>query len=293
MKLAILFLSLFLFFAAYNIVSAQPKEETLPKPTLLVSFESQRIRENESLPVTVLIANESKYQLVNSDLTIDAPNFLNWHEEDCNKEAFIPLPLGVIAPGAVVKHKLCVEINSRNKSKVGDFNVLFTLNYSAQLENRTRTNFITSEKTVKVDVFGTDNIAGIPLAFAVFIVPGMFFWLVLRLWKIPFSLTLGVEEKLTLSVVVSIICLAFAAALNYLIPSPESRLLQWIKYFDTSSEISIPKLLALAVTGAVLGVLFGIGFSLIQNCLQNRRRKNEKDKLIVPNNTNYSPYAER
>lgn len=288
MKLGILLLSLFLALVAYNKGSAQSKEETLLKPTMLVSLENQRLRENESLTVTVLISNESKYELFNTELIVDAPDFLNWHEKECN-EAVITreIKIGTILPNSVIKRRFCVEINSWNKSKVGDFNILFTLNYSAQFENKTLNSFITSEKAIKVDVFGTDSIAGVPLAFAVFIVPGMFFWLVLRLWKIPFSLTLGAEEKLTLSVVFSIICLALATLLNYLIPSPQFPL-KWIKYFDTSSEISIPKLLALAVTGFILGMICGIAYFLIQKHLQNRRREEEKSKLITTNDDEYS-----
>lgn len=253
-------------------------EETItpPKTSLSVSLERQTIRENEPLPVVVSFSNDSSETLTDVKLTITGPSFIEWHENDCDgAEIKGPVTLDPVpAYSSLTSRKLCLKLNP-DKTIVGSHNLLFSVEYLWKAKDGNHRSVTTSEKPISVDLFGTDKIIGVPLAFAGFIVPGLFFWFVLRLFKVPFSTNMGTEEKLIFSIIVSVLCMGLMFLIRLLFDLP------WMKYFDISSDISLVKLLYLALAGSLLGLVFGVSYK----SKQEMRRKQERALIITPNDT--------
>jgi hypothetical protein len=105
------------------------------------------------------------------------------------------------------------------------------------------------------------------------IVPGLFFWFTLSLFRPPPKLEVPLGDRLIYSVIISVVCLMIAGCLGYFFHGP------WINYFDISASLSIPKLFALALAGSVPGAFIGL------LCVGSRmlKRSKEQERLITPN----------
>lgn len=247
-----------------------------PKTTLSISLERATIREGEPLPVVVSFSNDSALPLTDVKLSINAPAFVELRVDNCKgTELKEPLLLGSVPASSTIKpRQLCLSLKP-DLSTVGAYNLLFTAEYAWKAADGNHQSAVTSEKAITVDLIGTDKIVGVPLAFAGFIVPGLFFWVFLRMMKVPLALNLEADEKLILSIIVSVFCIGVAFLL--------SRLLGWwwLKYFDISNNISLTKLLFLALSGTLLG----LGWGGYYQYRQNEKRKAEQALLIGTNET--------
>jgi hypothetical protein len=85
-------------------------------------------------------------------------------------------------------------------------------------------------------------VAGIPLALAGFIVPGLLFWLFVKAFGARLAAS-GLSDQMVYSVMVSVGIIALGA---------------WLRRWDVSSGVSIGRLITLGVTGAVLGLIAGV-----------------------------------
>jgi hypothetical protein len=144
---------------------------------------------------------------------------------------------------------------------VGDFNVSFTCEYAWPAAAGNGRSFVSTEKTLKSNLLGSDTVAGVPIALASFIVPGLVFWLVLGWMKVPWSVGPALGDKLIYSVIVSV-------ALLWLI--------SWWKT-DSSGAIGLSKLFWFAATGGVAGVVTGSLDHLRRSLL--KRRKDRQDAI--------------
>lgn len=253
-----------------------PEKIEQPKTTLSISFERATIREGEPLPVVVSFSNDSALPLTDVKLSINAPAFVELHVDNCKgTELKEPLSLGSVPASSTIKpRQLCLSLKP-DLSTVGTYNLLFTVEYAWKAADGAHQSAVISEKAITVDLIGTDNIVGVPLAFAGFIVPGLFFWVFLRMMKVPVALNLEADEKLILSIIVSVVCIGVAFLF--------SRLLGWwwLKYFDISNNINLTKLLFLALSGTLLGLVWG----KVYQYRQNKKRKAEEALLIRTNDT--------
>lgn len=243
-----------IFLAVSGVVSAQDPSSQPgsdpPKPLLLVSFERQTIKENDAIEVRVWLTNEWNRGLTAVRLHIDAPATLKWNEATCanrqhdwdsvtNVNQF---DFGAIGPNTVSRKVLCVQ--SGSSVDVGDFNILFTADYSWSNNGAERHSIVTSEKQLKASLFGSDTVAGVPITLAAFIVPGLFCWLVLGWLRFPWTIGgLGLGDKLIYSVIISL---------------PLLWIVNWLTA-DQSVGISLGKLGVYAVTGVAAGFVVGIG----------------------------------
>lgn len=279
-----------------NIFSQKTENETKPKPEVTVLFATQNIRENEPLPIKIQISNQSNILIDNSDFFIESPDFLKWREGECGVEngsdLLRPLKIGAIQPFTISEKKFCVHIVS--ESTIGDQSVFFVLKYYWKGEkNQNYNSQITVEKTFKPNSLGISEIAGIPITFAVLIVPGMFFLLILRMGKVKWAVDMPTDERLLLSVFFSFVFLGFAFLINYFAVSLiDSQInlrtgyvvtLKWLRYFDLNYRISIAKLLTLAITGIVFGLFFLACYKLWTKHLERRQKEN----LIVHSDSEY------
>ena len=220
-----------------------------PKPLLLVSFERQAIRENDAIPVRVWFTNEWDQSLSSVTIHIDSPSKLKWNTTTCEK--WTPKPneelkslqefsLGAVGPHEVKPIDMCVR--SESEVTVGDFNISFAADYS--WDAKRRHSLVTTEKQLKANLFGSDAVAGVPIALAAFIVPGLFFLLMLDWWKFPRSLGgVGLGDKLIYSILWS---LPLLYIVNRISP-------------DSNPGISFRKLTIYALTGLAAGLVLGAG----------------------------------
>jgi hypothetical protein len=219
---------------------------TPPKPGLAVVLERQVVRENDELQAQIWISNEWDKPISDVVLQVNVPAFLSLAAGSCSdsKNGSQTNPQGVasigtIAPNDVKAVNVCLRTGP--DIMVGDFNVSFTCEYAWPLANGKGRSFVTTEKTLKSNLLGSDTVAGVPIALAAFIVPGLFFWLVIGWLKVPWDIGSALGDKLVYSVIVSV-------------------LLLWLINFwkpNTSGAIGLSKLFTFALAGATVGLFVG------------------------------------
>jgi hypothetical protein len=240
----------------------------VPKPAVFVNFEEGIIRENETVQGTVWLSNDSEIDLADLKLHINAPEYLGWYETSCGGEKLsLPISLGDLAAHTTLKKSLCLQLEPG--FDVGTLNLLFIIDYGWMQASSLQKSIVTVEKTMKIDVFGADSLLGIPLAFASFLIPGLFFLLTLQiLFKVPFSLNLKADERLIFSVLLSIVIMAASLWIK------NSFRWSWIQILDVSQQISITKLMALATAGVFFGTLVGLIYLLYKLYQRNLENQN-------------------
>jgi hypothetical protein len=249
----------------------------VPKPAVFINFEEGIIRENETVQATVWLSNDSETDLADLKLHINAPEYLGWYETSCDGEKLsLPISLGDLAAHTTLKKSLCLQLEPG--FDVGTLNLLFIIDYGWMQESSLQKSIVTVEKTMKIDVFGADSLLGIPLAFASFLIPGLFFLLTLQiLFKVPFSLNLKADERLIFSVLLSIVIMAASLWIK------NSFRWSWIQILDVSQQISITKLMALATAGVFFGTLVGLIYllyKLYQRNLENQNIIRPTDPMV-------------
>ncbi|MEK6285106.1 MAG: hypothetical protein AABO57_05140 [Acidobacteriota bacterium] len=241
------------------------------------------------MEVEIWFSNDSQQAFSEVELHIAGPDFLEWRDNSCDGPP-LSRPFGtIVTPNSTLNRTLCVRTGPR--IKVGNYNILFTLEFKWEANNVGRASYVVSEKPLNVSLFGSDSVAGVPLGLAGFIVPGLFFWLAVSVWKVPWSVGLALGEKLIYSVLVSIGFMVSATLVSYLLVSVGIvRGGGWVNYIDVSTGISVVKLLALAIVGAVLGSFVGgINHFLRQRSEKAKRiefgddTQTKLDKLLVLN----------
>jgi hypothetical protein len=264
-------LSLFIFASGRtNSPTPAPAVPDPPKPLLIVSFGRQSIKEDDAIDVRLILNNEWDQALSDAVLQIDSPPTLIWNATTCEQwrqhtgnPGLVDrtLKIGAIGPKEVRRINLCVK--SGHNVDVGEFNILFAIDYSWNQNNVARHSLVTTEKALKANLFGSDAVAGVPIALAAFIVPGLFFWLVLQLLKSPWTIGgLGLGDKLLYSVLTSFVLLW---VVNLVRPDPDP-------------SISFSKLVFYAATGLVSGLIAGM-LILTWQAYRERQRKKRQIKL--------------
>lgn len=236
-----------------------------PKPTVSISFERQAIKENDAIQVSSRFSNEWDQSLAGVTLYIDGPAILSWSASTCEewkRNSYSggltdhKLSLGPVGPNEVRATTLCVK--SGPAIDVGDFNVSFTYDYAWRKGDVERHSFISIDKPLKANLFGSDSVAGVPIALAAFIVPGLFFWLILGWLKFSWSIEgLPLGDKLIYSVLTS---LPLLVIVNWVMPNP-------------GAGISFSKLGSYALTGFLVGLFVGI-LDWLRRWDQRRRAEN-------------------
>jgi hypothetical protein len=253
-----------------------------PKPSVAVSFERQSIRENDAVQVHAWLSNEWDYRLTDVTLRAEMPERLRWNNVPCADwppqkfEGGVgdkPLDLGPLNAHEVKAYTFCIR--SGPEISVGDFNIPFTFEYEWPRGDAARRSFVTSEKTLKANLFGSDSVAGVPLGLAGLVVPGLFAWFVFALfdvgWKPWPDAGLALGEKLFYSVLVSIPLLF---VINWTIVGSFS-------FPDVNSGISLSKLLIYIGFGAALGAAVGGPIRLVKEIgrrLAERRQRMEEER---------------
>jgi hypothetical protein len=227
--------------------SAVPAQSGTPVPG--VSFSQQTLGENDSVYVQTWLPNDTSNDFTEVSLEIFGPEFIEWHDKDCSGPR-ITNPLSLEAPVryTFIEHRLCTKLNTDSEIKVGDFNILFVYHYQWKDGNTLKKSASSVEKPLKIVLLGDDTIVGIPMGLAGLVIPGLFFWFAVSLWKAPWGVGLALGENLFYSVIVSAIFVAIGAWLPHT---------SWLPQMDVLNGISLGKLARLAATGMVVGTIMG------------------------------------
>lgn len=233
-----------------------------PAPAVTLSFERLNVRQQDCVNIDLLVGNESELELTNVIVEFSAPYFLTWHDGRCDKKpdpslifdiaAGPSMSLQSIAPRSTLKRQL--HFRTGDTIEIGEYNVLFTVHYGFTANKEPAKSFVSAEKTIKVNFLGNESVAGIPLALAGFIVPGLLFWLMIKLFRASWSID-GLSDQMLYSVIVSLVLVVLGT---------------WLKYWDLSAGVSIGRLTKLAASGAGLGLVVGFG-DLVVRSIRKRR----------------------
>ena len=259
------------FLLSFLLVSPQVSAQgvSAPKPTIYISLERQAIREDDCVPVEIWFSNDDKHELNDVVLQIASPSFIKLDEKSCGaKEQNLVKQIKLDAGQSPSIYHQTLYLKTGPDITVGDYTLLFTFQYRWKLEKEAGHSMLSVEKPVKVNFFGSESVAGVPLGLAGLIVPGLFFWLVVRLFGVSWGMETALGDKLIYSVVMSFIFVALASILI--------RYASWLRYLDVSSGISIAKLIRLAGTGAAAGAVVGA----VEMWHRKRREKNEAKARI-------------
>ncbi|MGB8193296.1 MAG: hypothetical protein WCF67_15305 [Chitinophagaceae bacterium] len=260
-------------FFLLHFASAQSDEIKTPQPAVNIFFDRSRIEIGDTVYIVLQLSNNSAFQLSNLQLEMDAPRFLRLISSNGERNTHLN-------PDSVRNHSILktsqLAIVASSPGSVGDFNIVLTLSYEWQQNNLKQQGQVLVEKSLKIGFFGTDNVVGIPLAFAQFIVPGLFFLLVLRLLKVMGSKDLETNEKLIAGVLVSVFCVFVVNAIGR----------KLVRDFDLGNTISVGKLFFLALTGTILGIITAAGWHWWKSKQEKEKRKlafsgSEKDAELI------------
>lgn len=250
--------------------AAQDKSAT---PSAALSFDHTVLREDDFAQVEVWFLNSSDRKMKVS-LTISGTDNIQWHSGACNgsgsKDLPVipgPLDLGMVDASAAIHRSLCATVKS--VVYVGDYNQFFVFEY--HVDTPPSAGLLAVEKTVKLTFLGTDNIAGIPLAFACFILPGFCFWLTAQALGAFEGMGTGLGDKTIYSILVSMVIVWASSVLS-----------RWFSSFSSfggsmnlAFGVSIAKLLFLSAIGAVAGLVPG-GWVYLRKRFQAREQERWK-----------------
>ncbi|HEU4506943.1 MAG TPA: hypothetical protein VFR78_01805 [Pyrinomonadaceae bacterium] len=255
----------------HGVVVAQETRGTAetPKPSVSISFARQALRENDATPVDVWVSFDSDPKITSVALRVSSPDILEWYDASCqNKLDQRHIQLDPAESSSAFYNKLCLK--SKADITSGEYNVLFTIKYQWTKDDKLQTAMTSVEKTVKVNLLGSDSLAGIPLALAGLIVPGFCFLLVLRATKM-----IGTDgaDLMIYGVVASLGFIALAKLLRRFVAGwGWTTFAQKLQYLDASSNVSVDKLMWLAISGASAGVLVALVY-YSKAGIQNRKRR--------------------
>jgi hypothetical protein len=262
---------LLILIVCHGVILAQGTRNAVesPKPTATVSFARQALRENDATAVEVWVSTDSEPRITSAALDIATPSFLEWYDESCTQKLpSTQIPLSSTGSNFSFHKKLC--LGSQSDITAGEYNILFTVTYQWIQGDQSRTAITSVEKPLKVNLLGSDSLAGIPLALAGLIVPGFCFLLILRAFKIIG--TDGVDLMIH-GVVASLGFIALAKVLHRFVAAwGWTSFAQKLQYLDASSNVSLDKLTWLAVSGALVGGLIVLVYYSNLG-IQTRRRQ--------------------
>ncbi|MCP5058228.1 MAG: hypothetical protein GY937_16100 [bacterium] len=190
--------------SAMNTVRAPAPDESLPPtPTLHVTLERDALSAGDRVGGWVSIANPSAIPLSSAKLRLQAPAFIDLGEPaECKDLPGGRVDLGSVDARQVLDEEFCVW--AENEISEGSVNVVFVLDY-CWTEGAPGCSQALIEKTLRCGVFGTEVVGGVSLAFIALVLPGLLFFMSLRLGGVVTSTTFAATEIATLSVLLSMV----------------------------------------------------------------------------------------
>jgi hypothetical protein len=159
--------------------SAAP-DSAAPDLQLRVSIEQGALRAGDRTRLDIWILNPSAREVPGVSLDVQAPAFLAVLDSGCTRRTPLPLPLKPFAPGELRALSLCLRAgDDANRIREGEAK-LSVLLYATGSWGRQRARWVPADQTVKVGLFGTDEVAGVSLSLIALFVPGAVLLALLR-----------------------------------------------------------------------------------------------------------------
>jgi hypothetical protein len=181
-----------------------------PKLAVSVSLLRDTLRAGEALPLEVWVANSSAIAVAEVELHLQAPDFLRLAAGSCADSASGDLSLGPLAAGQTLGRRLLLCAGATIAEE--DFNLLFVARYRWSEGDRERTSFAAVEKKVRLGLLGTESVGGFSLRLVAFVLPGLLFWMILRLFQVPYTTGFTTAESGALAVLTSALLIAAVSA---------------------------------------------------------------------------------
>ncbi len=236
-----------------------------PAPQLKVSLEREELRAKDAVVLRFWLINTSPIALDKAKLRFRGPNFLRLMMADCDT----PSPEGGlllddVGGYSVAQEDLC--LTTTGKIREGDFTVVFEIGWDWKQGASAGSSVMLVEKTVQVGLFDNESLGGGSLRLGAYIIPGLLFWLVLRLTSVIHKDTFTPFETAYLSVVASLGLAAVASAF-----SPE--------HFEAGLSLLSFSLLCLLASGLALlvWIFVAAGRWVVDRC---RRRRSQAASWI-------------
>jgi hypothetical protein len=260
-------------------------EGTPPPPGLVITFEKQTIREDEEIPVHIVLSNPSDKPLSDVTLSWNIPSaLLRLYPQPCPsaphrlQHSSGDTPAHEFTWGAIPANKDVGSVQTRDfclvSSKMAGedtFTLNFLLQYVWNQNGSVARGVLVQEKPIRSAFLGSDTFAGVPLGLASLVVPGLLFWLILDAFQTPWRVQGGVlGDKLIYSVLVSLTLMIVLGHFDRL-----------KSFFDIASGVSMEKVGMLAVVGAAFGLLTAGGdYALRQYCARQSLHADDPDLVL-------------
>lgn len=252
MKRIVVFSSILLFF--WSVVSASAvfaqTSRIQPDLNVVVAFQKDSIRLNEPLMGSIWVSNQSDVPVEKATLFFEKPEFILLHIDSCeNPVQAGPVDLGALPPRSVTSQPVnfCLTLD-RQSALSGKFNILVGVLYSWEQG----ADLLNVEKTLSVDLIGTDTILGIPLGFAGFVLPGLMLLVALRWFGVPVTRNLEPIDRLIYGILLSLILLG---PFSWLATQPGMP--TWLTWLDFQQQVSIERLAIFILVGLTIGLMIG------------------------------------
>ncbi|MBW7968331.1 hypothetical protein [Bradyrhizobium sp. BR 10289] len=182
------------------------------KPALTVILERNEILAGQTMSFSLWIENATDAKMTKARLILYGPASLKigkfGKNDACTPEDAIDL--GDIESGSTrVWNGLCLQAGSSIEER--DENLGFGVSYSLEKDKKITSGAIVSEKKLSLGLFGTESVGGVSLRLASYIIPGVFFLMILRLCAPQWNMELGATESATLSILISVLLFLLAA----------------------------------------------------------------------------------
>ncbi len=258
---------------------------TPPPPGLVITFEKQSIREDEKLPVHIVLSNPTDNPLNDVTLSWNTPSaLLTLYPQPCPSAPRGIQPFTGNTPeheftwGGIPANKDAGSVQTRdfclvssNMAGEDTFTLTFLLQFTRNQNGNVTRGVLVQEKAIKSAFLGSDTFAGIPLGLASLVIPGLLFWLTLDAFQTPWRVQGGVlGDKLIYSVLVS---LALMIVLGHFD--------QLKSFFDITSGVSMEKVGMLAAVGAAFGLLTAGGDHLLRQHSTRRSLHADDPDLVL------------
>jgi hypothetical protein len=250
MKKTLSWLIVVLFFCGFwgftQILPVRGEANPLPVIKVVISLQQDKIRINGQIPIRIIVNNESDVAVDSADLSIVAPDFFLFHQENCaGSKTIRSIQMGNFPAHSTKSQTICLSLD-RPTAQSGAYKILFVTRYDWEQNSAS----LSEEKTIEVDLIGAESILGIPIAFAGFFLPGLMLLITLKGFGIPWAVDLKTEDRIFYSIFISLIIIG---PISLLATNPTAPL--WIQWLSFDQQVNLVRL--------AVYILLGLGFGLI------------------------------
>lgn len=255
------------------------------KPAMTIIIERGELLAGETVGLHVWIENPTSAQMTDVRFHYAGPAFLKFGrfksdteakkdteaEKDskakkkCAPKETGEISLDTIAPGSALADPLPLCLQAELAVEERDLNLGFSVTYKLVKGSEKTLGFLVTEKKLSVGLFGTESVGGVSLRLAAYVVPGLLFLIILRVFGFPWLQDLKGPEVATLSVLVSVLLFFGAARVPHF----------GLTFWGLGSAVSAVLFLVLCAAAIVISGLMILTHRLIKKLLWVGTRDDE------------------